>query len=451
MYLMNGLLKFINSKFFKNWLLPIILVLIIIPILIQGVIWIENSNLQNLVQKIENLQNQIDDLTQTDKLQLKDKLTLETENINFHNLVQKIKNLQSEIDDLIQADEIQLKEKLTLQIENSNFHNLVQKIENLQSNIDVLTETDKVQLKDRLTLQKDLLFIEKDKINTGNSIYGSIIQTLGGIFFFVTAYLSLRNVEATEQKQVAERFSKAVEQLGSNSDKLVQLGGIYALERIATDSEQDRWTIMKVLISFIRETSPNPPNPPNNSNNTSPMLTNSTLVAISILGELSKYQKDKKLDLSNTILVKANLESAYLREAILENTNLEKTVLRKADLSQANLENANLEDAILTGADLSQAELINANLNSAYLYGADLTQAKLTNAKLIDTDLSNANFNGANLDGANLDGATISNNTNFFGAKELKVEQIKAAKNWELGVYSEDFRRDLGLSPINQD
>ncbi|NEO53894.1 MAG: hypothetical protein F6K54_12870 [Okeania sp. SIO3B5] len=437
--------KFINSKILKNLLLPIILVLIIITIFVKGSIWIENSILHNLVQKIENLQNDIDELAPTNELLLKDKLNLQIENRNFHSLVQKIENLQNEIDDLIQTDEIQLKDKLNLQIENSNFYSLVHKIENLQSDIDELAPTNELLLKDKLTLQKDLLFIEKDKANAQNAIYGTIIQAVGGMFFFVTAYFSLRNVEATEQKQVAERFSKAVEQLGnkSDSDKLVQLGGIYALERIANDSEQDRWTIMKVMISFIRETSPNPPN---NSNDTSSVSTNSTLVAISILGELSKYQKDRNLDLSNTKLAQGDLKGAYFRKANLKNTNLEETVLIEANLENANLENANLENANLENAILTGADLSKANLKLAYLYQVNFTEAKLMNADLEGADLSNANFKGANLDGA-----IISNKTNFFGAKELKVEQIKAAKDWEFGIYSEDFRKELGLSPINQE
>ena len=70
---------------------------------------------------------------------------------------------------------------------------------------------------------------------TQNAIYSTLVQAVGGAFFFVTAYLTYRNVrateanvKATEEKQVTERFSKAVELLGS--DKLeVRMGAIYAL------------------------------------------------------------------------------------------------------------------------------------------------------------------------------------------------------------------------------
>ena len=47
-----------------------------------------------------------------------------------------------------------------------------------------------------------------------------------------------RTHELTEQGQVTDRYTKAIEQLGS--DKLdVRIGGIYALERVARDSPRD--------------------------------------------------------------------------------------------------------------------------------------------------------------------------------------------------------------------
>ena len=69
-----------------------------------------------------------------------------------------------------------------------------------------------------------------------------------------------RTHELTEQGQVTDRYTKAIEQLGS--DKLdVRIGGIYALERIARDSAKDHPTVMEVLTAFIREHSRDTPEP----------------------------------------------------------------------------------------------------------------------------------------------------------------------------------------------
>ena len=64
--------------------------------------------------------------------------------------------------------------------------------------------------------------------------------------------MAARTHELTEQGQVTDRYTKAIEQLGS--DKLdVRIGGIYALERVARDSARDHPTVMEVLTAFIRE------------------------------------------------------------------------------------------------------------------------------------------------------------------------------------------------------
>ena len=61
-----------------------------------------------------------------------------------------------------------------------------------------------------------------------------------------------RTHELTEQGQVTDRYTKAIEQLGSDKPD-VRIGGIYALERIARDSARDHPTVMEVLTAFIRE------------------------------------------------------------------------------------------------------------------------------------------------------------------------------------------------------
>ncbi len=80
------------------------------------------------------------------------------------------------------------------------------------------------------------------------------------------AYLTFRRVTATERRaeaaqktvevaergQITERFTRAIDQLGSGTLE-VRLGGIYALERIARDSKDDHWTIMEALTAFVRE------------------------------------------------------------------------------------------------------------------------------------------------------------------------------------------------------
>jgi hypothetical protein len=87
----------------------------------------------------------------------------------------------------------------------------------------------------------------------------ALLAGLVGVGALLTFWLNSRvyrvtseTLHVTEQGQITERFTKSIEQLGSN--KLdVRLGGIYALERIAKDSERDRATVLEVLSAFVRE------------------------------------------------------------------------------------------------------------------------------------------------------------------------------------------------------
>jgi hypothetical protein len=76
---------------------------------------------------------------------------------------------------------------------------------------------------------------------------GAGLAAAGALWFTTRNFtLSRRTFELTEQGQVTDRYTKAIEQLGS--DKLdVRIGSIYALERVARDSARDHPTVMEVL------------------------------------------------------------------------------------------------------------------------------------------------------------------------------------------------------------
>ncbi len=155
----------------------------------------------------------------------------------------------------------------------------------------------------------------------------------------------------TEQGQITERFTRAIEQLGS--DKLeIRLGGIYALERIAGDSlamenspGRDYATIMEVLTAYVRENAPWPPKP---SEGESPPASDTAAASgaaegnggreraatpdrrtppadiQAILNVLRRRDEDRvpmryraPLDLRGANLREANLQGAYLVGAIM--------------------------------------------------------------------------------------------------------------------------------------
>lgn len=74
-----------------------------------------------------------------------------------------------------------------------------------------------------------------------------------GTFYTARRYsLNRKGHELDRQGQITERFTRAVDQLGS--EKLdVRLGGIYALERLASESHDDYAAIVEILSAYVRE------------------------------------------------------------------------------------------------------------------------------------------------------------------------------------------------------
>ena len=187
------------------------------------------------------------------------------------------------------------------------------------------------------------------------------------VFTALNFTLSRRTFELTEQGQVTDRFTKAIEQLGS--DKLdVRIGGIYALERVARDSAKDHPTVMEVLTAFIREHSREPWPPSVADNPDQQRLTRPDVQAvITVVG-----RRDATRDIQSIDLAGATLAGAYLIGA----------TLARADLADADLTRADLTGTDPTGTDLTDARLAAANLTGARLTDAYLTSADLTRADL---------------------------------------------------------------------
>jgi hypothetical protein len=197
----------------------------------------------------------------------------------------------------------------------------------------------------------------------------------------------------TQQGQVTDRFTKAVEQLGS--DRLdVRLGGIYSLERLARDSRPDRSVIFEVLSAFIRTHA----GPAKDCNALSTPAVD-VQAALTVIGRRDRPAPQfEKIDLQNTCLANVILTGAYLDGALLSAADLVGAWLPSASLVDAEFVIANLNAANFTDANLTSADLRITNL-----YSSSLSRTNLTDAKLSAADLSDATLVGANLTDTGLD------------------------------------------------
>jgi len=178
------------------------------------------------------------------------------------------------------------------------------------------------------------------------------------------------NVRVAQEGQVTERFTRANEQLGHEQME-IRLSGIYALERLAKDSEKYHGPVMEVLTAYVREKAP----------------------------------RQTKTQRTLTEKPPADIQ------AIL-------TVIGRRETTGNNRHNAPL--------NLSESELVGANL-----IGANLVEANLTNAHLVQARLWRADLNRAFPAAADLSGAFLVSLDEAEDAKNLTVGQVKLAKNWE--------------------
>jgi hypothetical protein len=206
------------------------------------------------------------------------------------------------------------------------------------------------------------------------------VVALVGMYFSDAA--NRRQAHLIEQGQITDRFTRAVDQLGSSTMES-RLGGVYALDRIMKDSAVDRSTVIAVLSAHIRERTnafaakPRAAQPATGAtvreqNKPAPDVQ----AALTVLVQRPRPTTPPFPDLSD-----ADLRGAFLIRANLSGLWLSGANFDGAWMSEANLRGTCLSGASLRGADLHGADLGGANLTGANLTGANLTGANLTGAQ----------------------------------------------------------------------
>ena len=270
---------------------------------------------------------------------------------------------------------------------------------------------------------------ENQRFDAENEARRTLAQIILGLGGAIALYLAWRRVKVAQDSQLTERFTKAIDQLAA-TDKHgspaieIRLGGIYALERIARDSEKDHWTVMEVLTAYVRKNAAW-----KDTKQASSEVSEHTGETPSDSARPAAEPPELPIDIQAILTVLARRERSEAREQgrtlNLAATDLRRTDLRAAHLEQAYLRGAHLEGAYLTGAQLEQATLGAAHLEEAHLHGAHLEQVGLMSAHLEGADLMEAHLERANLIAAQLEGAVLMG-AHLEGA-DLRAADLKGA------------------------
>ena len=341
-----------------------------------------------------------------------------------------------------------------------------------------------------------LATLEKGRIDSENAIRTGLIQGIGGTVRLIGLYFTYqnlkatqRNVEIAEDKQVTERFSKAVDMLSSSSLH-TRLGGIYALERIARDSDDDYLQVMEVLTAFVREEAPCPPkqvtgagtaevkaaDPVEETKPEEPLPVVLSVVATGETSQGAEPEMDEvqewlharneltialpplRTDIQAVMTVigrrKPRTEEGKTQQLDLSKTDLrqlqaEKAYLEGVDLFGSHLEGSSLTEAHLEGSSLTEVHLERADLSGTYLERADLFRTHLEGARLSGAHLEGARLLGTHLEGALLSGAHLEDV--FLLAVHLEGATLSGAHLERAYILGEDLSQVLGLTQAQLD
>lgn len=263
---------------------------------------------------------------------------------------------------------------------------------------------------------------------------GLIVAAVAGVGLGTwRSIVAADQARTTHQGHITDRFSKAVEHLGSDN-VTSRIGGIYALKRIAKDSmERDHISVMDVLTNFIRYSphmekqreallsaqrrdfydvriKDDPEFAYENEQPAAPRLIEcpDIIAAIETIRTRSEIQKTFEAQQDYFPSLKnADFSYLLLNDVDLSGFRLDGVNFKDANITGINLMNVDLSGYDLVGIDFSGAILSGINLSDSDLEGANLSGVKLNNAKLERTNLSKGNLSDADITGADLTQANL--------------------------------------------
>jgi len=266
--------------------------------------------------------------------------------------------------------------------------------------------------------------------------------------------LASRQTETAEQGLITDRINKAVEGLGAEKTARrdgeertqpnleVRIGAIYALERIARDSDRDHVQIMEILCAYIRHNAPAPVEDDwpglemRQSEEDGPLGADweERLAAFREAQERSKTGLKVREDIQTALTVigrrgprQRRLEAGWGTEADFVfdmpcpdydepedghdpaklDEYLQELSNWKSRLDGYSGYRLDLRRCNLRGADLSELNFNGAMLGNTHLQGADLIGTRLKGGNLWHTQLQDACADNAELQGADLYGVRM--------------------------------------------
>ncbi len=199
--------------------------------------------------------------------------------------------------------------------------------------------------------------IEGARLKARNDATTTGVQLLAALAVLGGGYLTWRSLRLTRQGQLTDRFTAAVEHLGSDSLP-VRVGAVHALGRIARDSHADQSAVMTLLAELLRARTPWPRREIADDVVEPILLPHPEVRAVAmVLAERTRREASSyRLNLSAIDFRAVSLADVAMPGYVFDGCNL-----KGADLSRANLERASFDGAIIREANFEGASTQNAS------------------------------------------------------------------------------------------
>lgn len=262
-------------------------------------------------------------------------------------------------------------------------------------------------------------------------ILGGVIAVAGLIYTHwkhevdrQNAQLQVQSSELQRDSNYTDRYTTAIQQL-ADEKPTIRLGGIYALERIFSDSERDRPAITDVLADFVLASSPRLSGEDEDRTPESPR---DAVAALKVLGRRPCSVESGTVELGRTeyhsvVLTSDPFRSLTFMHSVWWMPTFEGSTIDNVDFSFSEFHLAEFTGSSMINVSFANSTLEGCKFVGVNFHGSSFQNAMLWGCQFIDCNVTKTDFRNADL-----------SQTAFINGSGWDYAQLNEIRRWDHGT-----------------